>query len=84
MGKYKWIAECSDGGWEDNSTKEFGTKKEAYNDMRDAALEKMKWNTEYDEDFTDCVAIGYKVTFQQDKIVHESYSGIYTYSIVEV
>ena len=73
--KYKWIASSND-GWEDESTKEFDTKKEAYDDMREAVFRKMCWNTDFDEDF--------KVHFEQDKIVHESFSGVYTYQIVEV
>ena len=55
--------------------------------MRNAALEKMKWNTEYREDFGDLEDgeyIGYKVRFSKEVIIHESYSGIYTYKIVEV
>jgi hypothetical protein len=55
--------------------------------MRNAALEKMKWNTEFDEDFDDVDDsdyIGYKVKFSKDKIIHESYSGIYTYEIGRV
>ena len=80
--KYKWIAESND-GWENESTREFDTKKEAYNDMRNAVFDKMHWNTEFSEDLTEgCV--NYKVHFEQDKIVHESFSGVYTYQIVEV
>ena len=81
--KYKWIAESND-GWENESTREFDTKKEAYNDMRNAVFDKMKWNTEFDEDLTDDCFVNYKVHFEQDKIVHESFSGVYTYQIVEV
>ena len=81
MEKYYWIAESND-GFDDKSTKIFDTQKEAYEDMRSAALEKMKWNTEYDEDFTDCDTIEYEVHFYKDEIVHGSYSGIYTYRIV--
>ena len=83
MGKYIWKAESDDGAFEDNSRQQFDTKKEAYDDMRNAVFEKMKWNTEFDEDFFDCDSIGYQVHFSQDKIVHESYSGVYTYTIVE-
>lgn len=85
--KYKWFAESNDGAFEDESRKSFDTKQECYNDMRNAALEKMKWNTEFDEDFGDLNDgdyIGYKVKFSKDKIIHESYSGIYTYEIGRV
>jgi hypothetical protein len=81
--KYKWIANSND-GWEYRSSRDFDTKKEAYEDMRYAALEKMTWNTDYEEDLSDGDVIDYKVYFQQDKIVHESYSGTYTYQIVEI
>ena len=57
---------------------------DAYNDMRKYALEKMKWNTDW-EDFFDMDEedwIGYNVKFHPNYIVHESYSGIYTYEIV--
>ena len=85
--KYKWFAKSNDGAFEDESRKSFNTKQECYNDMRNAALEKMKWNTEFDEDFDDVDDgdyIGYKVKFSKDKIIHESYSGIYTYEIKPV
>lgn len=84
--KYKWIAECSDGAFNDESAL-FDSEKECYNNMRNAVLEKMKWNTEYDDDFTDIQEgdyIGYEVHFSKREITHKSYSGLYTYKIVEV
>lgn len=84
--KYKWIAECSDGAFNDESAL-FDSEKECYNNMRNAVLEKMKWNTEYDDDFTDIREggyIGYEVHFSKREITHKSYSGLYTYKIVEV
>ncbi len=83
MKKYRWVAESNDRSFEDESRQEFASKEECYNDMRNAALEKMKWNTE----FTDCDendTLGYKVHFSQNKIIHESHSGVYTYEIKEV
>ena len=44
--KYSWKAKSDDGAFEDNG-KCFATKEDAYNDMRNHALEKMKWNTEW-------------------------------------
>ena len=83
--KYKWVAECSDGAFNDESRELYQTKEECYCYMRDAALEKMKWNTEYNQDFdNEEDSIGYKVSFSQNEIVHTSYSGTYTYKIVEV
>lgn len=83
--KYSWKAKSDDGAFEDNG-KCFATKEDAYNDMRNHALEKMKWNTEW-SDFSDMAKedwIGYNVKFHQEYIIHESYSGTYTYEIVEV
>jgi hypothetical protein len=61
----------------------FETKKEAYEDMRDSALDKLKWNTEFDEDFEDGEPITYNVKFSKDSITHNSYSGEYVYTICE-
>ena len=80
--KYSWRASSNDGCYETQGML-FSTKQEAYNDMRHYALEKMKWNTEW-EDVEEDDTIGYKVHFSRNKIVHESYSGIYTYEIVEI
>jgi len=80
--KYSWKAKSNDGCYEAQAYKWFATKEDAYNDMRDEALEKMKWNTEfYDVEEED--TLGYSVHFSKNKIVHESYSGVYTYEIVE-
>lgn len=83
MGKtyYKWVASSDDGWFEDKEKSIFSSKEDCYNDMRNAALEKMKWNTQFAEDFEDGVGIGYEVTFSPDKITHKSYSGTYTYEI---
>lgn len=81
---YKWVAKSDDGVFEDESRTLFSSKKSCYNNMRMYALEKMQWNTQYDEDFGDCDSIGYEVQFTQNSITHKSYSGVYTYKIVEV
>lgn len=87
---YYWIANSDDGAFEEDSIRDYGkkfnTKREAYDDMRNAALEKMKWNTEYDEDYDEPDEyIDYDVHFEfsQGKITHKSYSGLYTYEIKE-
>lgn len=80
--KYSWKAKSDDGCYETQGML-FSTKQEAYNDMRHYALEKMKWNTEW-EDVEEDDTIGYEVHFSRNKIVHKSYSGIYTYEIVEI
>lgn len=86
MKKYSWIASSNDGSYQATSCRFFDTKKEAYDDMRNEALEKMKWNTEL-EDFSDIDEkdwIGYDVKFHPNYIIHESYSGTYTYKICSV
>ena len=82
MGKFRWVANSND-GWDDASTKTFDTEVEAYNDMRDAVFEKMKWNTEHDEDVSEYEEVTYEVSFKPTEIVHKSFSGVYTYKIVE-
>lgn len=86
MKKFKWIAKSDDGVFEDESTEVFYSEKDCYEDMRNHALDKMKWNTEYDEDLSYLLNeeyIGYEVKFKQNEIVHTSYSGVYTYKIIE-
>ena len=81
--KYKWVANCDDTAFEDESEKLFDTKKECYYDMRENALKKMTWNTDW-YDVGEDDYINYKVRFSRDCITHESYSGLYTYKIIEV
>ena len=81
---YIWEAYCKDGSYTDESEVKFKTRKAAYEDMRNAVFEKMKWNTEFDEDFYDGEPINYYVEFTQDRITHESFSGVYVYEIKEV
>ena len=84
MKRYTWVATSDVGVFEDKSRMPFGTKEACYNDMRNAALEKMKWNTVFDEDYNDGTdTIGYVVYFSQDMIELMSHSGRYTYKIVE-
>lgn len=92
----KWVAFSNDGSYIEQSGKVydakegklvegFSSKKECYDNMRDAVLSKMKWNTEYDEDFNyEDDAVEYKVRFTRDMIIHSSYSGIYVYKIVDM
>lgn len=81
--KYKWVANSDDGSFDDESDTLFDTKKECYYDMREKALKKMTWNTDW-YDVEEDGYIGYKVRFSRDCITHESYSGLYTYKIIEV
>lgn len=88
--KYTWICYCDKTECICESEKMFDTREECYNDMRNAALEKMKWNTQYREDVlptceNDILGyIGYSVRFSKDYISHNSYSGEYLYTIHEV
>lgn len=93
--KFKWVAESDDDSFHDESETEFDSQEECYQDMRDAVLEKMKWNTEWEDIIDDTqyrynehgvlttpTSIGYEVVFAPDHIVHVSYSGTYTYKII--
>ena len=82
--KYSWKAWSDDGCFEDKSRREFSTKKEAYLDMREYALEKVQWNTQWDDLDDNNDSIGSSMSFSQNQIVHQSYSGFYTYEIVEI
>ena len=81
---YKWNVTCNDGSIDEDSEKTFASEQECYEDMRNAALEKMKWNTEFLHDFEDNETIGYEVKFSPRKITHNSYSGLYTYTMFEL
>ena len=81
--KYRWNAYSDDGAYQAESGY-FNTKKECYDHMRRAALMKMEWNTEFDEDFLDVDTINYNVSFGKNQIIHQSYSGTYTYTIKEI
>ena len=83
MKRYSWKAFSDEGSFEDKGSKWFNSHKEAYYDMRKNALEKMKWNTEWEDLDDNGDSIGYSVSFSKNQIVHASYSGIYTYEIVE-
>ena len=84
--KVKWVAFSDDDAYEDKSKVTFDSEKDCYNDMRRAVLEKMKWNTEFDEDLVPENGvdnfIGYVVKFSQNMIIHQSFSGVYVYKIV--
>lgn len=87
--RYKWVAYCHDWAFEDKSNGTFEDENECYYDMRNAALEKMKWNTNIEDgdfeycqnDYTD--GITYEVHFAKKMIVHKSYSGTYVYLMLE-
>lgn len=85
----RWIWRCEDevGFYTDVSARTFPTQELAYNDMRNAALEKMKWNTNMKEDLMDydgTICGGtYNVEFNPYYIkLDSSYSGKYHYYLV--
>ena len=84
--KYKWVANCNDNSFYNDESRLFDTMEECYYDMRRNALGKMTWNTEWCDvnDMDEDCYIDYKVKFSRDRITHESFSGIYTYKIIEV
>lgn len=85
--KYIWKASCSDGGWDDRSSKAFDTIEECYNDMREAALHKMTYNTDYkeikDEPY-DTQWICYFHGNDQTKITLNGAGCVYTYFIQSI
>lgn len=87
--RFKWVCYSDDTAFEDGSEHTFETEAECYADMQAHALEKMKWNTNYEDgDFNDCFddyydGITYKVHFAKKMIIHHSYSGGYVYKIVD-
>lgn len=87
--KFTWEAHCTTDDWTDRPLDDsgepilFDTQEKCYNQMRSAALNKMKWNTEFD-DFDSDSPIVYTVKFFPNKIVHTSYSGEYVYEILQV
>ena len=97
--KFTWKAKNNESGWTDGPVAPngdpivFDTQDECYSHMRSAALNKMKWNTEW-EDFesteekddltVSAESIGYDVRFYPHKIVHVSYSGKYVYEIIPI
>lgn len=93
---YYWTVESSD-GFTDKTKALFKTQADCYADMVKHAIDKIKWNTlwtdlvETDDkpnddglitnDKLDLLHIHYDLDIYPDKIVHKSYSGIYTYQI---
>lgn len=47
--KYLWTANSDDGCFEDKSEKVFDTQAECYMDMMEHAVNKMKWNVDYQD-----------------------------------
>jgi hypothetical protein len=94
--KFYWTAESDDGAWSDKS-KLFETQEECYADMMNHAIDKMKWNVEWDDLVSDTATvvstngivttrepIGYELKVNADEITHTSYSGTYTWKIKRV
>ena len=84
---YIWRAVCSDGGWDDRSQCVFGTLKECYDNMRDAALDKLHYNTEIDEMQLDEGPVYWKLTFDGEEksiTLHSEICGTYTYKVIEI
>ena len=87
---YKWIAKClGDRYFHNSSQRTFENKEEAYNDMRNAAIEKFKIDTDYKEDYLNKkeyndAKIYINIMVSQNDIILNLYSGIYRYQIIEV
>lgn len=84
--EFNWVCSSDDGAYFKYSPESFDNERDCYNAMRSEALEKVKWNTQFDEDFNDMGegdSIGYSMSFSPKMITHFSYSGHYTYLMVE-
>lgn len=47
--KYTWTAQDDENCWNDKATRVFDTQEECYADMMDHAVDKMKWNVDWDD-----------------------------------
>lgn len=84
--EFNWVCSSDDGAYFEYSHESFDNEKDCYDAMRSEALEKVKWNTQIDEDFNDMGegdSIGYSLSFSPKMITHFSYSGHYVYLMVE-
>ena len=79
---YYWVVHPTHGYSQKVSNGRFKTKKEAYESMRNSALYRMKWNTEFDEFFGQGELINYEIKFSRDCIRCISCFGDYIYKIV--
>lgn len=66
------------------SKKFFDTHEECYEDMWNAVNEKVLWNIEFDDFKFDEDTITIKITANRNKIVCESHSGTYTWTVKKV
>jgi hypothetical protein len=83
MATYMWIGNSNDGSYFERSRTTFDNEEDCYKDMVNEVSEKIKWNTEWC-DCREYETIHYDITYSRRKIVHKSYSGIYTYNLIEV
>ena len=86
---YMWVAKNGEDKVEDHSEGIFEDEKQAYENMRDAAFDKMAYDTKYDEEYMNTDeyeegAIDYSLSFSRNKIVAKCYSGVVTYEIFKV
>lgn len=95
--KFRWTAHSDDGVWSDHSAN-FDTQEECYKDMMNHAIDKMKWNIEWEDVVSDGATkqalaggiittgqpIGYELKVNADRISHTSYSGTYSWQIEKV
>ena len=79
---YYWTVRSTDGCFQGVSGEEYKTKKEAYESMRNSALYRIKWSTEFDEFFGQGELINYEIKFSRDCIRCISCFGDYTYKIM--
>ena len=73
---YYWILDCD--CYSEQSKNNFESKKECYEDMRQAVNRKVLWNIEYTDFDSDDDMIEIGITATRNQIKCQSYSGTYT------
>lgn len=78
--RWKMVNDC---GFKE-SEKTFNTHEECYEDMRKAVNDKVLWNIEYTDFADEDEKIDINIRASLDKIVVESYSGTYTWTVEKI
>lgn len=76
---YYWTLDCE--CYSERSAKNFDSKEECYEDMRQSVNKKVLWNIEYDDLASDNDMIDINITATRNQIKCQSYSGTYTWTV---
>ena len=80
---YKWYGVSDSLSFEQTSGQFFNDFKRCRESMQNAALLKMRWNTEITDFDLGCNEIHYEVNFRKDMVAHKSYSGQYVFIVLD-